>query len=80
MVLSSSGVVIVNQSSVRYIVFVIGLFVGLTFTFGCRRWRDARSGRLPNESAPFIGFAEELERSERVAGMTLDAEHLRDDL
>jgi hypothetical protein len=43
---------------VSYIVFVIGLFVGLTLTFGWRRGRDARSGRLPNESAPFIGFAQ----------------------
>jgi hypothetical protein len=64
---------------VSYIVRVVGFrFYFAFFTFRCGRRRDTRSGRFPNETAPFIGFAEQLKCSERVARMTLDAKHFRD--
>jgi hypothetical protein len=63
-----------------YIVFVVRFLFAFAFSFGRRRWRDARSGRFPNEPAPFIRFAEQLKGSERVAGMTLDTKYLCDHL
>jgi hypothetical protein len=61
-----------------YIVFVVGFLFAFAFRRGRRR--DARSGRFPNEPAPFISFAEQLKGSERMAGMTLDTKYLRDHL
>jgi uncharacterized membrane protein YhaH (DUF805 family) len=45
---------------VSYVVFGFGFLFAFAFSFafGRRRWRDARSGWLPNESAPFVRFAE----------------------
>src|SRR6185436_9202574 len=40
----------------------------------------ARSCGLPYETLPFIRFAEQLKRSERVTGVSLDTKHFRDHL
>jgi hypothetical protein len=48
-----------------------------SFTFSYFRWRwwtNARSGRFPNETSPFVSF------TEWVTGMSFDAEHFSDHL
>src|SRR4051794_12307729 len=62
--------------SVSYVLVILSLLLTLAFTLSRRRWWcNARSGRLPDQSSPFISFTQQLERGEWMARVSFDAEH-----